>query len=366
MYSAPLTFFGAESIVTANRVGTIYVFSLKGQIQYSISVGMNHYIRSILVYEQMIYAVAMGPEGEALLVGYTNDLATHQTSIDARKTQPVPTPQSCGTQAIAHSAHPSASCSTNSRANSPTNRSILPKVQSPEPIRPASELTPLPEDDEAVMQDVTGSNTDGSENDENEPKSEVRDLDKAKLLVRLKFPNRELEAGGSQARSSHTEVTEWSGPPQGNLVISKRRKSQQSFTPGRWTFSESTAGPPRMRDRKVGDIHFCPSNSRPGKYKYWLVERDNSELIWEPCLEGQAHPTIQGYVMRPARNGNRHESIAYMSLGANDYQFQGGTKGLAEPHICSVQPALEIVRNLITGSIPTAPPSAALPSVPGG
>ncbi|KAG9120034.1 hypothetical protein FRC07_004646 [Ceratobasidium sp. 392] len=106
----------------------------------------------------MVYTVATKPEGEAMLIGYTNDLATHQTAIDSRK---------------------------------PADGSTFPKCQSSEPVRFDSELARLSEEEEDdVMQPVPGSSADGGGREEHEPKREVRDLGKPKVLMRLRLPSR--------------------------------------------------------------------------------------------------------------------------------------------------------------------------------
>ncbi|KAG9084490.1 hypothetical protein FRC06_004064, partial [Ceratobasidium sp. 370] len=76
--SAPLAYFDAKTVITADPIGNIYVLSLEGQPKHVLPVGENYFVCSILVSDLMINVVAIGPVCTTTLIGFTADTVVHR------------------------------------------------------------------------------------------------------------------------------------------------------------------------------------------------------------------------------------------------------------------------------------------------
>ncbi|KAG8735820.1 hypothetical protein FRC10_010107 [Ceratobasidium sp. 414] len=85
--SAPLAYFDAKTVVTADPIGNIYVLSLEGQSKHVFPVGENYFICSILVSDPIINIVAIGPVCTTMLIGFTADTVVHRHVAKAWKAQ---------------------------------------------------------------------------------------------------------------------------------------------------------------------------------------------------------------------------------------------------------------------------------------
>ncbi|KAG9098029.1 hypothetical protein FRC06_006903 [Ceratobasidium sp. 370] len=72
---SPVNFLNTELIVTTDLVGTVYVISLDGQMQSTISIGENYFIKSIwasTVHRTTAQVIALGAHGNPLIIGCAN------------------------------------------------------------------------------------------------------------------------------------------------------------------------------------------------------------------------------------------------------------------------------------------------------
>ncbi|KAG8710542.1 hypothetical protein FRC08_017025 [Ceratobasidium sp. 394] len=81
---APLAFLDSKLVITADPVGTIYIVSVDGQTKHTFSVGVNYFVRSIMVCQSMVNIVAIGPASTTMLLQYTDDAAAYRKAVDIR------------------------------------------------------------------------------------------------------------------------------------------------------------------------------------------------------------------------------------------------------------------------------------------
>ncbi|KAG9097330.1 hypothetical protein FS749_006572 [Ceratobasidium sp. UAMH 11750] len=85
--SAPLAYFDAETVITADPIGNIYLLSLEGEPKHVFSVGDNYFIHSISMSDQMFSVVVMGPVCTTMLIGFTTNAAIHRRLAKAWEEQ---------------------------------------------------------------------------------------------------------------------------------------------------------------------------------------------------------------------------------------------------------------------------------------
>ncbi|KAG8779702.1 hypothetical protein FRC12_023933 [Ceratobasidium sp. 428] len=85
--TTPVTYFDAETILTTDPVGNIYIVSLDGRKKEVFPVGENYFVRAILIHESMINLVTMGPACTTMLIGLTNNARVHRRVAKEFKAQ---------------------------------------------------------------------------------------------------------------------------------------------------------------------------------------------------------------------------------------------------------------------------------------
>ncbi|QRV96138.1 hypothetical protein RhiJN_24156 [Ceratobasidium sp. AG-Ba] len=109
----------------------------------------------------------------------------------------------------------------------------------------------------------------------------------------------------------------WSGPSQGLISFRKRPSDQESIAPGKWSYATDGVARQNLKDREVGDLHFSPAVGSDGSgFEYWVVV-DSPKRRWATCIEGQGHPKLPGYVLRPREGNKGPGGIRAQSLRAN-------------------------------------------------
>ncbi|KAG8701060.1 hypothetical protein FRC08_004305 [Ceratobasidium sp. 394] len=159
---------------------------------------------------------------------------------------------------------------------------------------------------------------------ENESKSEAKSesngsgrMRASKYIDRYAEEARSSRPNNSQVqRAAVEEVDRWMGPTRGLLQFRKRPNSQGVMPPGKWSFSNNGVSKQPLKDREVGDIHFSSPYSGETEEYYWVCV-DYPKRKWAQCVEGQAHPSIQGYVLRLHDGTKPPQWILAQSLRAN-------------------------------------------------
>ncbi|KAG8715934.1 hypothetical protein FRC09_016170 [Ceratobasidium sp. 395] len=111
----------------------------------------------------------------------------------------------------------------------------------------------------------------------------------------------------------------WLGGVQGPMIFRRRPNKTEITAPARWSFSNDGAARQPLKDREVGDIHFSPAYSGEVGDDYWVVV-DHPKRRWAKCTEGQAHPTLPGYVLRPRAGAKAPQWIRSQSMRANKWR----------------------------------------------
>ncbi|KAG8716804.1 hypothetical protein FRC08_008783 [Ceratobasidium sp. 394] len=114
----------------------------------------------------------------------------------------------------------------------------------------------------------------------------------------------------------------WTGGTQGAMQFRRRPNSTEAMAPGKWSFSNAGVERQPLKDREVGDVHFSPvypdTSGNVGE-EYWVVVRDPKRQ-WVRCVEGQAHPVHEGYVLRPRTGTKPLQWIRAQSLRTNKWR----------------------------------------------
>ncbi|QRV74467.1 hypothetical protein RhiJN_02481 [Ceratobasidium sp. AG-Ba] len=115
------------------------------------------------------------------------------------------------------------------------------------------------------------------------------------------------------------EAGPWKGSSQGPLAFRKRPGRTDSVTPGRWSYSSDGVERQSLKNREVGDLHFSPGFSGGEEHEYWVVIGDGPKR-WVSCVEGQRHPTMDGYVLRSREDTKPPAWVRAQTFRANKCQ----------------------------------------------
>jgi len=91
----------------------------------------------------------------------------------------------------------------------------------------------------------------------------------------------------------------WNGKAKGPIKFRKTPKGHEALGPGIWSYSRDGVERQNLSDRAIGDIHFSPAFSGRSGFDYWVCVEATNGQRWAKCCEGQAHPSITGYVLKP-------------------------------------------------------------------
>ncbi|KAG8679773.1 hypothetical protein FRC09_018737, partial [Ceratobasidium sp. 395] len=178
-------------------------------------------------------------------------------------------------------------------------------------------------DNESEIEDYDEVNSESQSDEESEAASE--------LSGKFRVPaSRYIDCEAREARETkpkHVQADEslysvgdqWRGGTQGTMSFRRRPNTAGEIVPGKWSFSNDGAARQPLKGREVGDIHFSPAFSGESGDDYWVVV-DYPKHRWAHCSEGQPHPTLPGYVLRPRMGTKAPQWIRTQSLRANKWR----------------------------------------------
>ncbi|KAG8782793.1 hypothetical protein FRC12_020403 [Ceratobasidium sp. 428] len=176
----------------------------------------------------------------------------------------------------------------------------------------------IEEDEEDCPDDGTMEDDESEEDSEDE--SDLSGSGRMRASIYVDCSAREVKGGRSKypapAANPGGQDMRWTGASQGVLTFRKRPNTQGLVIPGRWTFSKDGVLRQLAQNREIGDIHFSPAYSGEPGFEYWVCVSVPKQR-WAPCLEGQAHPTLTGYVLRASDGVRPPQWILAQSLRAN-------------------------------------------------
>ncbi|CAE6463022.1 unnamed protein product [Rhizoctonia solani] len=169
------------------------------------------------------------------------------------------------------------------------------------------------EGDTDAIAATSGTDEDELDDSEEEYESEGSNGSKRPCVQSSRFIDdsaRESKPKKKKAYSATTVASEdegrWIGKDRGAVKIRKLT----SNVPCTWTYSGDGVGRQPLSNRNIADIHFSPGWSGTKGYDYWIcvfsqpLSANGSTpaptLRWSEVAEGQPHPMLKGYVLKPA------------------------------------------------------------------
>ncbi|KAG8788792.1 hypothetical protein FRC12_014179 [Ceratobasidium sp. 428] len=178
-------------------------------------------------------------------------------------------------------------------------------------------------DDRSEDESSAGPDSEDESDEESEFESEVSGNIRTRASRYIDFEAREArEIKSSKARAqkdTNSLGDRWLGGSQGLMSFRKRPNGTEAIIPGKWSFSNDGAARQPLKDREAGDIHFSPGYSGGSGDDYWVVV-DYPKRRWVSCAEGQAHPTLAGYVLRPRAGTKPPQWVRTQSLRAGKWR----------------------------------------------
>ncbi|EUC67073.1 hypothetical protein RSOL_522580 [Rhizoctonia solani AG-3 Rhs1AP] len=169
------------------------------------------------------------------------------------------------------------------------------------------------EGDSDAITATSGTDEDELDDSEEEYESEGSNGSKRPRVQSNRFIDdsaRESKPKKKKARNATTVALEdegrWIGKDRGAVKIRKLA----SNVPCTWTYSGDGVSRQPLSNRNIADIHFSPGWSGTKGYNYWIcvfsqpLSANGSTpaptLRWSEVAEGQPHPVLKGYVLKPA------------------------------------------------------------------
>ncbi|KAG8791216.1 hypothetical protein FRC12_009838 [Ceratobasidium sp. 428] len=173
-------------------------------------------------------------------------------------------------------------------------------------------------------EDSADSESEDQSDEESEDESKVGGKVRMRASRYIDFEAREARETkpNHKAWAQHTTDSvgdRWLGGSQGLMSFRKRPNEVEATAPGKWSFSNDGAARQPLKDREAGDVHFSPAYSGGSGDDYWMVV-DSPKRRWVSCAEGQAHPTLAGYVLRPRAGTKPPQWVRTQSLRANKWR----------------------------------------------
>lgn len=154
--------------------------------------------------------------------------------------------------------------------------------------------------------DSDASESSAVDEDELEEEEEEEEVTYSRRSIYIDDAAEEVRAKGIKSKEKPVATARasigddrWEGGDKGPIKFRKDPKGENvGSKPGTWTYAGDGIKRHPADQRAVGDIHFSPGYSGSEGCDYWICV-DDGGLKWRRCAEGQPHPTLRNYVLKP-------------------------------------------------------------------